>query len=182
MSAGITGLLERINFRDEGEPPEADVAAALSELDQDPEPGRKTPARRGRRTTTRRPAAGGGQPKQRTAAQVRKDLTDELEMYAKMGALAYSVRCQQCAGPLDAQSRAIAESLAAMIARSEWLLAQVSRTTLLADIFKLLHALYPFGRALFDHGSHVHEHDQAEGGTGGTDWNAYDRYQPYRPE
>lgn len=179
MSAGLTGLLDRINFRDEGDPPEADVAASLSEMDQDPEPGRKATTTRKRRTTRRAGSSSTSSARSRTPAQVKKDLVDELTMYAKMFALGWSVRCPVCGGTLDEQSAAIADSTAALIARSDWLLAKVATTTMLADVVKLLHALWPVARAMQQHGAHS-AHDHQEGGGGGPDWNAYDQYPAYQ--
>lgn len=129
---------------------------AVGELDADPAPGRAASRRRpriGRKSTAAKAPAktqrSGGKFVSR-AAQV-KLLREELEAYAKLAALTWSVTDEHCAGVLNETSGQIAESLSSLLGRSDWLMERFQTTTMLADVVKLGHALLPLGRAVFAH-------------------------------
>lgn len=143
----MVGLLERVNFRDRGDPPEADVAASvgeLGELDPDPPPGRKTRSR----SSTRR---GGASSKTTTTAQAKRQISDEIETYAKMTALAWSIRDEHCGAVLNATSKGIADSLASLVIRSDYLVDKFTTGTLFLDIAKFVHEVAPLVGAVWTH-------------------------------
>lgn len=161
-------LMSRLNFRDAGSAPEADVAASVAAaLDADPVPAKKAAkkaagaARRGRPTRS---------------DTTRKQLRDEIEMYVKMGGLAWSIRDEVCGPALDEHSAKIADALVDLIMRSDWLVEKAQTTSLLADFFQAGMALYPVVKTIVAHHARPHHED---GGAGDApDWSAYS---PYRP-
>lgn len=187
----MTALLEAVRFTDG---PDVDqlggdqLGDALPELDRDPEPGkaaRKRPRARSEasKTTSARQTRTGGRFTSKKAVQT--GIADEIEMYAKMIALTWSMSDEECSGVLNATSRSIADSMAALAVRSEWIVERFDTTTLFADIFKLLHALMPLGRAVMAHGHLTRRTDeQDEGGervTVATDFTGGSGYAPFRP-
>jgi len=193
----MTALLERVKFiggNSGGEQlgdelpelgtPNGDGAA---QLDPDPEPDKKArrrprnegpaAAKPARSSTSSTRNAG----KFTSRATVQRQMSDELNAYAKMVALTWSMTDPECAGVLNEQSTAIAESLASLCARSDWLVERFQTTTMLADVIKLLHAALPLGRAVYVH--HV-----AGRGQGDDEQGAHDAvsvadpsYAPYEP-
>lgn len=171
----MTALLERVKFiggNGGGEGPNDEPLPGMPEqpeagpaLDADPEPDKK--ARRRPRNTG--PAAGrpAGRAAPRNAgkftsrATMVKNMADELDAYAKALALAWSMSDPVCAPVLSEQSRAIADSLAALLGRSDWVMQRFEQTTVLADSFRLLSASLPVLRAVYVH--HVAERGREEG-------------------
>lgn len=191
----MTALLERAKLigksAPEGEPAEqlGDQLGDVIELDRDPEPGRRT-RRRPRAeqpaatsSARKSPARSGG--KFTSREQVRKGIEDEINMYAKMLALTWSMTDPGCGEVLNETSANIARDLAALAARSEWIVERFETTSLFADIAKLLHSLLPLARAVYTH--HVagrrDQDDQGEGErvTVATDYQPYQPYSPFRP-
>lgn len=185
----MSALLERARLTGGStvEPEPVDqLGADVIELDRDPEPGRRT-RRRGRgeqpaaSSSPRKPARSGG--KFTSAEQVRKGIEDEINMYAKMVALSWSMSDPECAGVLNDSSANIARDLAALAARSEWIVERFATTSLFADVAKLLHSLLPVARAVYTHhvaGRRAEEPDDTEGVervTVATDY----AYSPFRP-
>jgi hypothetical protein len=123
-------------------------------LDPDPQPAAETRSRRaGKQPEAPKPAA--KQPRAggkfvSSKAQV-KDLADELDSYAKMLALTWSLSDEHCAGVLNETSAAICADIAALAGRSEWVMEKFRTTSLLGDCFKLLHHLWPLLRAINAH-------------------------------
>jgi hypothetical protein len=164
----MTALLDRAELTDPaaGELPELGEPGAVGELDADPEPGRRPRRRRGLlagavagRSSSRKSAASkatastqkraGGKFVSR-AKQV-EQMRDEVDAYLKMAALTWSMRDPECATVLNDSSAQIAESLAGLLGRSDWLMERFQQTTMLADVVKLLHALAPLARSVFSH-------------------------------
>lgn len=137
------------------EPAELEQPGEVIELDRDPEPGRRA------RRAGRRQAAAASNPAPRKQAraggkftsrdQIQKGIADEIEMYSRMLALTWSMTDPECATVLSDSSAKIATELAALCARSEWIVEHFQTTSLFGDIAKLLHALLPLGRAVFAH-------------------------------
>lgn len=162
----MTALLERVKFLTgtEAEVPELDTTAAGGDgadtFDPDPAPGAKA-----RRATGAAPAAPkksaasrataatqkrtGGKFVSKTAIQTQ--MAEEIEAYAKMLALTWSMTDEHCAAVLNDTSATIARDLAALAARSEWIVERFQTTSLLADCFKALHSLLPLLRAVYTH-------------------------------
>jgi hypothetical protein len=173
-------FIDRLNFREPGEPPQADEHATLSGdpelLDPDPEPGRqrrRTSAPRERSTTRRRPAAAAGS-KTVTPQKVRDEIRDELTVYLTLAAATWGLSCEVCGDTAEQQVPKIAASMTDMIVRSDYLVEQFHKTSMLADLFKVLHATAPIVKAAAQHKSHhKHEHGEAPGA------NDFDRFAPY---
>ncbi len=186
----MVAILERTRFiggSDEAEAPPAELQdgqpAEPLTLDPDPEPGRKT-RRRSKSAVSRATAARQTRTAGRfTSAKAQKAaIADEINAYIKMGTLAWSLRDEPCAMAANEASKAIADSLADLIGRSDWLMDRFTQTTMLADCGKLAHAVWPVIRAMRDHGHFSfgrHEAGEEEMGDGvGID---AARYAPFRP-
>jgi len=147
---GLAGLLTR-------EDPDQLISGDLSaisgevpggELTPDPAPGK--PAPRTRRKAAMKPAPRSSVPVSR--AGMVKDITDEIQMYAQLMAVGISARGDDvCGAALSAQSKEIAAATAVLIARSERLLGLAHSGGLLADITRLLMALWPVATAVRAH-------------------------------
>lgn len=187
----MTVLLDRAKLTGEsGTDPEQpeQLGADVIELDADPTPGRRS-RRRARPAAaaassprTKQPRTGG---KFTSRDQVQKGIADEINMYAKMLALTWSMSDPECAGVLNDTSANIARDLAALAARSDWIVERFETTSLFADIAKVLHSALPLLKAVFAH--HVagrRDQDEGEGVgervTVATDYGA-PSYAPYRP-
>ncbi len=162
----MTALLERVKFLGSGEPevPDLDGAAAGGDgaelFDPDPAPGAKArrstgaaPATARKSATSKTTAAGqkrtGGKFVSRTTIQ--NQMAEEIEAYAKMLALTWSMTDEHCAAVLNDTSANIARDLAALAARSDWVVERFQTTSLLADCFKAMHSLFPLLRAVYAH-------------------------------
>lgn len=167
----MTALLERVRFMGSstGEA-SADDTPALppldlgpEALDPDPQPAPETRSRKASRseaskqTAAKQPRSGG---QFRSSKQATKDLADELDSYAKLLALTWSLTDETCAGVLNETSAAICADIAALASRSEWVMEKFRTTSLLGDIVKLLHHLAPLLRAVYRH--HVSGRGMAE--------------------
>lgn len=170
----MTALLDRVKFiggregSGGGEPEPAPELPALDlgpdALAPDPQPAPETRSRKAARsaasaaTAAKQPRGGG---RFVSSRQQQKDLADELESYAKMLALTWSLTDETCASVLNETSAAICADLAALGARSEWVMEKFRSTSLLADCMKLLHHAWPLIRVVYQH--HVsgrREHDE----------------------
>jgi hypothetical protein len=142
------------------------------ELAPDPAPGKT----RATRPTSASSSAPAKRPPAKVTAGQRKQLVDELETYAKLVALAWSTRDEYCGGVLNDQSRAIADSLAALLARNPKLVQAVHTGGLLGDVLKLGTALLPVVTAIRQH--HITKTAGQDDGTTGVDLSAFPAYQP----
>lgn len=170
----MTALLERVKFlggnggNDEPDAPTLpDLDLGPDALEPDPQPAPETRSRRASRVAASKETAAkqsrtGG--KFVSSAKLKKDMADEIESYAKMMALTWSLSDEHCAGVLNDTSSAIAADLANLLSRSEWVMEKFQTTSLLADCMKLLHHAWPLLRAVYQH--HVagrpSEQDQEE--------------------
>lgn len=140
------------------------------EVVPDPAPGRPSKGRAARPApVSRRPVS----------AAARKRVTDEIDAYIKMAALAWSIRDQHCGPVLNDQSRAIAESLAELISRNPALVQWVETSGVLTDWAKLAMAVGPVVSAFRAH--HVTKtvtDDEGGSDAGIADWSRYPAYQP----
>jgi hypothetical protein len=158
----MTSLLERVKFfgGDGGagqEPAPLDVPDDLGGelLDQDPAPApaiRDKP--RNTRTVTSSPRSpkgprNGGKFVSRT--QVQKDVADQVNMWLKLWASMWSLRDEECAGALNQTSAVIAEDLAKLAARSDWIMEHFEGTSLLTDIGMAITHAYPFVKVVWAH-------------------------------
>lgn len=172
----MSTLLDRIRSTDIPDQPRDEFSVEMpdelaAEIAEDPQPGKgKTPAPKPARTP--RPA------RPRASAAARKRCADELEAFAKMAALALSVRDEHCGGVLNDQSRAIADSLAELLARNPALMQWVESSGMVGDWLKLWFALQPVVMAFRDH--HVLKRVGDDQGAGGADAPDYSQFVPYR--
>jgi hypothetical protein len=170
----MTALLERVKFlggnggSDEPDaPPLPDLDLGPEALDPDPQPAPETRSRRTARaaaskeTAAKQPRGGG---KFVSTAKIKKDMADEIESYAKMIALTWSLSDEHCAGVLNDTSAAIAADLANLASRSDWVMEKFQTTSLFADCMKTLHHLWPLIRAVYSHhiSGRPSEQDQEE--------------------
>jgi hypothetical protein len=170
----MTALLERVRFlggnggTDQLDAPELpDLDLGPDALEPDPQPAAETRSRRTARaaaskeTAAKQPRTGG---KFVSSAKAKKDMADELESYAKLVALTWSMSDEHCAGVLNETSTAIAADLANLLSRSEWVMEKFQTTSLLADCMKLLHHAWPLIRAVYAHhiAGRPSEQDQEE--------------------
>lgn len=154
----MTGLLERVRFAggngaDAPELPPLDLGPEA--LDPDPQPD---PGTRSRKASAKATASAATAAKQTrtggrfvSSKQAQKDLADELESYAKLLALTWSLSDETCAAVLNETSAAICADLAALGARSEWVMEKFRSTSLLADLMKLIHHAWPLLRVVYQH-------------------------------
>jgi hypothetical protein len=166
------GLLDGLRG-DDTSVPQAEFSDGIpddlrAEIVPDPVPGksRAKPAR-----APKPPAAGKPVP-----VAVKRRLTDELEAYAGMAALAWTVRDPVCGPVLNDQARQIAEALAEIIARNAQLVAWIETTGMVGDWVKLWMAIAPVVSAVRAH----HITKSVGGNDEGTD-DDLSRYAVYRP-
>jgi hypothetical protein len=156
----MASLLERVRFLGGNGPqqePSPIVPDDLGELlDPDPAPAaavRDKPRNEskilGPKPATPRAPRNGG--KFVSRAQVQTDLTNELDMWIKLMAATWSLSDEECAGALNATSRVIAEDLAKLGARSDWVMEKFTTTSLLGDIMKTAIHMKPFLTAVYRH-------------------------------
>lgn len=157
----MTALLERVRFLggngggDQGDAPELPALdLGPDALEPDPQPAPETRSRRASRSAASSATAAtqkrtGG--KFVSPAKIQQDIADEIDSYLKMIALTWSLTDEHCAGALNETSAAIAGDLAKLAARSEWVMEKFQTTSLLADIMKTLHHLWPLLRAVYAH-------------------------------
>jgi hypothetical protein len=154
-------LLDRVRFfGGDGGGPAPDETAELPALDlgpdgldPDPQPAPETRKRRPKsevsaETAAKQPRAGG---KFVSTARQQQQLSDELNMWLKMLAGVWSISDEPCAAVLNATSAQIAEDLAKLGARSEWVMHHFQTTSLLGDAMKLIMHLWPLLRAVWQH-------------------------------
>lgn len=155
----MTALLERVRFLGGNGPNEQEPSEPLPELaegfDRDPEPSaevRKSPRKERPAATSSpraaRPRVGG---KFVSPADAQKKIADELEMYIKLGAAAWSVADEECAGALNETSALIAADFAKLAARSEWVMEKLQTTSLLGDLVTATLHARPFLQAVYRH-------------------------------
>jgi len=160
----VSALLERVRFMGgnggsdvpAAEPdPEIGGPATGYELDPDPEPGTETTSKRTARKSAASSATAAGQKRAGgkfvSTAKMQKDMADELNSYAKMLALTWSMSDETCAGVLNETSAAITRDLAALLARSDWVMERFQTTSLIGDMLKFLHSSWPLIRAMIAH-------------------------------
>lgn len=164
------GLLSRVKFigGDSGaDAPPLDTTPtepSLPGLDPDPEPAPDTrSAKQARKSaasanTSAKQSRSGG--KFVSTSKIQADIADELNSYAKMVALTWSMSDETCAAVLNETSEAITKDLAALLARSEWVREKFTTTSMLADCFKLLHHAWPLLRAVYAHHLSPARHDE----------------------
>jgi len=172
----MPSLLERLKNgdNDDATPVEYadDFPAELAdEIVPDPTPGKAKPRGGARASSPTSPAS-----RRPVSAAVKRRVTDELEAYAKMAALAWSIRDEHCGPILNEQSRAIAESLAELIARNPALVRWVETSGVVGDWMKLWMAIAPVVSAVRAH--HIVKSVPTEEEGTGVD---YSRYSAYRP-
>lgn len=187
----MTTILDRAKLTggSVAEPGPAEPLGDVIELDRDPEPGRRSR----RRPRAEQPAAASSSPRRARSTSsstpsrdaVRKGIQDEINMYAKMIALSWSMTDPECAGVLNETSGNIARDLANLASRSEWIVERFETTSLFADIAKCLHSLLPLLKVIYVHhvaGRGRDQDDQGEGeGERVTVATEYRPYQPYSP-
>lgn len=140
------------------------------EIPEDPAPGQA------RRRSSNKPQARAKTPPRKPASLPTKAaVRDELDGYIQMLALGWSMRCDQCGGALSEQSNAIADRLAAIIARTPRLLELFAHGSGIGEYLLLGQALLPVVRTAVDHRNHAQEVP--------TDGYAENlaHFQPYRP-
>lgn len=142
-----------------GEFPRFSDGEEQGELTPDPTPG-KAPRKRTRaaaKAPTVRPPA----PVSRAVAT--RNISEELQVYAGMIALTVSARGDQvCSAAISAQSKELADALAALIARSDWLMSTVHSGGLIRDIVKVAMAGWPIVAAVRAHHGGVREGAEGE--------------------
>lgn len=154
-------LLERVKFigggggagTPEPETPELfPPGPGLPLLEPDPEPAPETRAKAksaASSATAKSQKRTGGRFVSNKAVQAQ--IADELDSYAKLLALTWSMTDEHCAGVLNDTSAAIAADLARLIGRSDYLVEKFQTTSLIGDCFKLLHSAFPLIRAIWQH-------------------------------
>lgn len=159
-----------------------ELGEQLGELDADPEPGRKT-RRRSRAAASKATAAkqtrAGG--KFTSKATVQKSMAEEIEAMARFVALTWSVSDEHCAAVLNETSASISRDLAALLARSDYLVEKWQATTLFADVVRLGGSSLPLLRAVWAHHFAGRRQEQE-----GEDYEPVavgqpERYAPYQP-
>lgn len=170
----MASLLERFKNEDQESPApdfEDDFPAELrDEIMADPVPGKARGAKPAKPAPVRKPVT----------AAVRKRVTDELDAYVKMAALAWSIRDDHCGPVLNDQSRAIAEAIAELISRNPAMVAWVETSGVIGDWVKLWMAIAPVVSAVRQH--HIVRRDQGEESpAAGGDGVDFSRYAAYRP-
>lgn len=170
----MSALLDKLTGTDSPDEIRPDLerdfpADIRDEIAPDPQPGRA----RGAKPSKPAPAA-----RRPVTVAVKKRVTDELDAYVKMAALAWSIRDDHCGPVLNEQSRAIAESLAELIARNPALVAWVETSGMIGDWVKLWMAVAPVVSAVREHHVVKKVDDESAGGAP----NGFDptRYAPYR--
>lgn len=153
-----TGLLDRVRFMggNGGTPVEDAELPGLElgpdALDPDPQPTpatrKKVKAETSAATAAKQPRTGG---KFVSTAKQKQDLADEINMWLKLLAGAWSISDEVCAGALNDTSARIASDLAALGSRSEWVMEQFRTTSLFGDIAKLVISLGPVLKAMYAH-------------------------------
>jgi len=130
----------------------ADLVDADLDFDADPEPTAAR-ARRTRRTPAKttpprvRSRATSGRILSKAAMQTK--VREEIEMYLSLAQGAWSLRdeCAEAASP--ERIAVIADSLTAMISRSDALLEMASKSGIIGEIVKLLTVMMPIARAVW---------------------------------
>lgn len=155
-----TGLLDRVRFlggnggtpADEPTLPLPPLDLGPDALDADPQPAPETRKRSkpevSAATAAKQPRTGG---KFVSTSKQKQDLADEINMWLKMCAGMWSMSDEVCAGVLNETSAQIAADLAALGARSEWVMEQFRTTSLLGDCMKLLIHTWPLIKAMYAH-------------------------------
>lgn len=189
-----TGLLERVKFLggDGGTPDVLDELPALDlgpdGLDPDPQPApetrKKAKSQVSAETAAKQPRAGG---KFVSTAKQTQQLADELELWLRMLAATWSITDEPCAGALNATSKVIAEDLARLGARSEWVMDKFQTTSLLGDCAKLAMHSWPLIKAIYRHhgGRAMLDEDQGDEHEAVTVEDGpvdVGRYGPWRPQ
>lgn len=118
------------NPRSRGKRPPMPKISAPKEPKQDPAP--------------RRP----GRP---SKSDLQKEVENEIEAMLMLGSGLWSTRDEECAGVLNKQSKQIAESLAAILAKNPKLLERMRDMTGLGDYMKLAMAILPVAQAINKH-------------------------------
>ncbi len=156
-----TGLLNRVVFS--GGNQGGDEAPALDAPDQleappleaDPAPGQKTRSRSAARKSAASAKTSAGQSRTGgkfvSRASVQKDIADQLNVWMKMFALGWSTTDPECAGVLNDTSKQIADDLASLMSRSEWVRNNFSTSTMIGDAIKAASSVAPLARAVYKH-------------------------------
>lgn len=189
----MTGLLERVRFLggDGGSPnpdePTVELPPLAEGFDRDPEPTpeARKPARSAASSATaaRQKRTGGKFVSSKAAV---KDVADEIEMWLKTGAFAWSLSDEECGAVLNDTSAVIAADLAKLASRSDWVMERITTGGVIGDVVTLLIHAKPLIHAVMAHHGPAARRARAEQEAeeydavtvGATD---PDRYAPFRP-
>lgn len=189
----MTALLERVKFLggNGGTPDSApdEPTVELPELaegfDRDPEPAPETRKRSAASAATaaKQKRTGG---RFVSSKQATKDVADEIDMWIKAGALAWSLSDEDCAAVLNDTSSIIAADLAKLAARSDWVMERITTGGVIGDVVTLLIHLRPLAKVIMSHHGPAARRARAEEEemtydnvtVGPAD---PDRYAPFRP-
>lgn len=127
---------------EEGNP--VDVKDPIKEMPPDPKPTAKTVRRPTAPKLDPTPAKRGRPSK----SDIEREVAEELEALLKMIAMMWSMMDEDCAPVLDKQSKAIADSLAALLAKNPRLLERFKGMTGLGDWGTLFFATLPVIKAI----------------------------------
>lgn len=155
----MTGLLERVKFLggDGGSPnpdePTVELPPLVEGYDRDPEPtaeSRKPAARSAASSATasRQKRTGG---KFVSNKQAIRDVADEIEMWLKTGAFAWSLSNEECGAVLNDTSAVIAADLAKLASRSDWVMERITTGGVIGDVVTLLIHAKPLIQVVMAH-------------------------------
>jgi hypothetical protein len=120
------------------------------EIDADPAPDerpKRRPARKPRTVAAKAPAT-----RAKPAAQLAKQVGNDIASMLSMTSVVWGIRDQCCAPVLDQQAKPIGDALAAILARNPELLAKFANAetgVLVMQCLALGQALLPLGQAVF---------------------------------
>jgi hypothetical protein len=150
-------------------PMEGDRALpGMVELAADPEPA---PVKRGPGRPRKVAAGNAGRIPARTPsgkiasrAAMQSKVRDEIHLYLSLVQAGWELRDPVCASAASPERLAsIADSLVAMVSRSDSLLEMAAKSGIVGDIAMLLHAVFPIAKAVWQaHGPNGHGHRDAE--------------------
>lgn len=186
----MSALLERVRFLggDGGSPAPDEVTEPLPELadgfDRDPEPAPEARKRAASSATAARQKRAGGKFVSNKAAV--RDVADEIDMWMKGLALAWSMSDEHCGEVLNATSSVIAADLARLASRSDWVMERITTGGILGDIMTALIHARPLIQAVWAHHGPAARRARAEQEEEGYDDVTVgaadpDRYAPFRP-
>lgn len=120
----------------------------LETVEDDPIPAKPSRARKTTVKSDPAPKRPVGRP---AKSVIEKEVADEFDAYLKMIAMTWGIRDADCAGVLAKQSKPIADSLAAILAKNPKLLDKFRNMTGLGDWGNLLFAILPVVKAVNSH-------------------------------